>query len=161
MSEKRLIVDGYNVIHNLDRYRRLGQKDISLAVNSLVSDLSSLKGATGWQVSVVFDGREQSSEDVGGVEVIYAAKGRSADAVIERLSYADDKGEVMVATADYQQQKVIFRANARRLTPRELEELISESAIELKNSGSGRKKSFLEDRLPDEIRSKLDKLRRE
>lgn len=156
---KALIVDGYNVIHRIKKYKDLKQKDLNLAVDSLINDLSSLKAATGWQVSVVFDGRERTLEHIAGVEVIYTAGGQSADAVIEQLS-AEAKKETLVASADYEQQKAVFRSSVHRLTPRELDELLTESHQQLKDGVANQKKSFLEDKLPPGIRAKLDEMRR-
>lgn len=160
MSVKLLIVDGYNVIHRLDKYKNLREKDISLAVNSLIADLAALMDTTGWRISAVFDGRESTVEEIGGVDIVYTAKGKTADAIIERLSYAVAEGEVLVATADYQQQKAVFRSGVGRLTPRELGELFKESRRELDTLAPQAKRSFLEDNLPDDIRRRLDRLRK-
>lgn len=160
METKKLIVDGYNVIHNLDKYAPLSKKDFDLAKRQLISDLSDLKGATGWQITVVFDGRQTTSENIGGVEVIYSAKGKTADTIIEQLSFSTDVGETMVATADYHQQKVVFRPGVHRLTPRELGELIKETRSDFKEAVNKKNRSFLEDRIPEKVREQLEKWRR-
>lgn len=160
MAIERLIVDGYNVIHNVGDYKESLQKDVALAVSRLIDDLSALKGTTGWEICVVFDGRQSAADEIAGVEIFYTAKGKTADAIIERLSYAVGEGETLVATADYQQQKTIFRPGVRRMTPRELSGLISEAHRELSELAADKRKTVIEDQLSTDVRHKLDKLRK-
>ncbi|HEX21214.1 MAG TPA: hypothetical protein ENH19_00995 [Actinobacteria bacterium] len=160
MKRPKLIVDGYNVIHRLEKYRRLQKKEVELAVNQLINDLSRLRASTDCRVTVVFDGKGESVEMKAGVEVIYSAKGKTADTVIERLSRSE-KGRLMVVTADYQQQKVVFRKDVSRITPHELSMLIEEADEEIRSDRPVSDRTFLEDRLPRDIRDKLDRWRKE
>lgn len=160
MAIERLIVDGYNVIHKMDRYKEARENDMALAVSRLINDLSALKGATGWDISIVFDGRQSGAAEDAGVEIVYSAKGKTADAIIERLSYAENTGETIVATADYQQQKAIFRSGVGRMTPRELVALINEVYEELREVAADNRKTVLEDQLSSDIRRRLDELRK-
>ena len=160
MAIERLIVDGYNVIHNIGDYKESLLKDMTLAVSRLIDDLSTLKGTTGWEISVVFDGRQSAVEEIAGVEIFYTDKGKTADSIIERLSYAEGGGETLVATADYQQQKTIFRTGVSRMTPRELGNLIGDARRELNEHSANHRKTVIEDQLSRDIRSKLDKIRK-
>lgn len=159
MSRVNLIVDGYNVIHRVEKYRQLQQKEVELAVNKLVNDLNLLRAHTGWSVIVVFDGQGESVEKRAAVKIIYTAKGKTADSVIERLSRSE-AGKIMVVTADYQQQKVVFRKDVSRMTPRELNLLIAEANEDIHTNRPATGRTFLEDRLPGEVRDKLDRWRR-
>ena len=67
----------------------------------------------------------------------------------------------MVVTADYQQQKVVFRKDVSRITPHELSMLIEEADEEIRSDRPVSDRTFLEDRLPRDIRDKLDRWRKE
>lgn len=157
-----LIVDGYNVIHSIDRYRRLRKEDWEKAIEKLLLDLVNLAGMEDFDVKVVFDGRRQGSKKkIGGLEVIYSSKRQSADAVIEKLVFeCDGTGNIAVCTADYTQQKVVSRPGVRRMAPRELQELMTEKSEESEQITAKRKRDRIEDRLPDEIRRQLDEMRK-
>jgi len=159
MSRAQLIVDGYNVIHRIEKYRRLQEQESELAVSRLIEDLSLLHASTGWRVTVVFDGKGASVERRGEIKVIYTAAAKTADSVIERLSRVE-KGDLMVVTADYQQQKVIFRKNVGRMTPHELSLLIEAENEEINSNILANSRTFLEDRLPADIKERLDSWRK-
>lgn len=156
----KVIVDGFNVIHKIEKYSLIQKKNFELSVDTLINDLVDLSGTEGWEICVVFDGLSSSRRRVAGVEVVFADKGRTADAIIERLSYKNEGNEVIVVTADYQQQKVIFRPGVERMTPKELEEKMKKTANRRQVKQSGVKRVFLEDNLPEHIRKKLDEMRK-
>jgi hypothetical protein len=99
-----LILDGYNLIGALDRYRAAGTLDA--ARDLLVNDALKAAGWTGRLLIVVFDAHrgpepERSESRAGGaVRVIYSAPGESADDVIERL-LSRLEGSATVYTADF------------------------------------------------------------
>lgn len=79
--------------------------------------------------TVVFDGRGHRLESVGqhkgDVEVLYAPKGLSADAIIEQVVLrAPDPSNFIVATRDNMVRETVFIQGARTITPEELEEWI-------------------------------------
>ncbi|MGH3106788.1 MAG: NYN domain-containing protein, partial [Rubrobacteraceae bacterium] len=84
-----LILDGYNLIGALDRYRAAGTLDG--ARDLLINDALKAAGWTGRPLIVVFDahrGHEHVKAELragGAVRVMYSAPGVSADDVIERL----------------------------------------------------------------------------
>ncbi|MFL6032078.1 MAG: NYN domain-containing protein, partial [Rubrobacteraceae bacterium] len=83
-----LILDGYNVVGALDRYRDADSFDAAREL--LVNDALKAAGWTGRRIIVVFDAhRSPESEKLerragGAVLVVYSAPGESADDVIER-----------------------------------------------------------------------------
>lgn len=166
---KLLVVDGYNVLYNWGkRTRRKGvqnlplSSDLGLKVRRLIEDLVNLRAMKGWEVNLVFDGRGNGSkEEIAGVEIIFSPSESSADALIEKIVFQNSgEKDIVVATSDYQQQKVIFRSGVRRMTPRELFSLIEDNKEELSEHLSAVKKHFIEDRLPQEVRKKLERLRK-
>jgi predicted RNA-binding protein with PIN domain len=103
---RRLIIDGYNLLHGAPRYAQDVERDIDTARDRLIADLGAR--VTGGQgVTVVFDGAGNPSSEglpieVGGVTVIFSRHGQEADSVIEMLaSEARAAGDdVEVVTSD-------------------------------------------------------------
>ncbi len=158
--KRKLIVDGFNVIHHLDKYKKFLPNDLDSAINLFIEDLVGLSGTSGEEICVVFDGVSKSTRSVADVEIIFTDKGKTADAIIERLSFSEDYDDVAVVTADYQEQKVVFRSNVKRMAPRELGDKLGQSRDEINEEKGVKKRVFLEDTLPDEVREKLEKMRR-
>lgn len=103
---RRLIVDGYNLIHSTPRYSSLAERDVDAARERLISDLGA-RAAEGQEVIVVFDGGGNPASQgrpaqMGGVTVIFSPAGTDADAVIEGLAAeARQQGsETEVVTSD-------------------------------------------------------------
>jgi predicted RNA-binding protein with PIN domain len=87
---RRLIIDGYNVLHSVSRYAAEAARDLDAAREQLIADLGA-RAADGQQVILVFDGGANPLSDgeprlVGGVTVIFSPEGSDADAVIEALA---------------------------------------------------------------------------
>jgi len=87
---RRLIIDGYNLLHSVPRYAAEADRDIDAARQRLIADLGA-RAAEGQDVIVVFDGGGNPSSDgeprqIGGVTVIFSPAGTDADAVIESLA---------------------------------------------------------------------------
>lgn len=159
--KRTIIVDGYNVIHACDRYKQL-RKHGAKATEKLVLDLINLAGGLGAFITVVFDGRGSGSEDqIGGVKVIYSGDGVSADSLIEALVFGlSGEEDVAVCTADLEQQRVVGRHGIRRITPRELEQMMAEERREWQDALDRKTYFRLEDRLPAPVRTRLSRLRK-
>lgn len=123
---RRLLVDGYNVIHADPDLKRLVQGDLELARARLVELLSEYARIRETDVVVVFDGHagvspHGSDEVVLGVRVIFSARGETADAVLESLALrADDPRLTTVATSDRATQEAVFSRGVMRMSAREL-----------------------------------------
>jgi len=157
-----LILDGYNVIGALDRYRESDSLDA--AREFLINDALKAAGWTGRPLIVVFDahrgpGPGRSERRAGGaVRIIYSAPGESADDVIERLlSTLEDKATVY--TADFALQRTALARGATRATPREFAILLDELPA-ITRSPNVPRKSRLSDRLSLETLRKLEEIRR-
>ena len=157
-----LILDGYNVIGALDRYRNAASLDAAREI--LINDALKAAGWTGQPLVVVFDAhrgpghRRTESRAGGAVRVIYSAPGESADDVIERLlSTLEDKATVY--TADFALQRTALARGSTRATPREFAMLLDELPAVTRSPNVPRK-SRLADRLSWETLRKLEEIRR-
>ncbi len=95
-----MVIDGYNLIMALDRYRSLMLDEPEAARRALVEDLASYHTARGHPTTVVFDGarglwHHDREYEERGVTVIFSQRGKSADDIIDEL--AGKERERMVA----------------------------------------------------------------
>lgn len=117
MSGEYLLVDGHSVIFAWPELRALHVRRMVAARDALVKLLTDYQDQSGVNVVVVFDGQgsrtseEASSPD--GIQVFYAAAGRTADGVIERLvaKYAAQY-RLTVATSDHLEQQTAISFGA-------------------------------------------------
>ena len=156
-----LILDGYNVIGAIERYRA-GSLDESREF--LVNDALKAAGWTGREIIVVFDAHRGSEPERvelragGAVRLIYSAPGESADDVIERLLGNLD-GPATIYTADFALQRTALARGVSRATPREFAELLDELPA-VTRSPAGPRRSRISDRLSPETLRKLEEIRR-
>ncbi len=125
------LIDGYNVLHELRRAEgrdrgdaRMRPGELELERSRLIDRIASFMGGTTDRAIVVFDSHEASLQKVESatvaVEVYYGSLRRSADAIIERVTYAVSAEEnVVVVTSDYGLQKTIFLPNVTRRSSRQ------------------------------------------
>lgn len=157
-----VIVDGYNVIGALDRYREA--TDFDAARELLVNDSLKAAGWTGRKMIVVFDAhrspepRRDESRAGGAVRIIYTAYGESADDVIERLLGTLD-GSATVYTADFALQRTALARGSTRATPREFAELLDELPA-VTHAPSVPRPSRIGDHISPETMLALERLRR-
>ena len=157
-----LIMDGYNVIGALDRYRAAGNLDAAREL--LINDALKAAGWTGRSLIVVFDaerglGPERAELRAGGaVRVVYSAPGESADDVIERLlSRLEDSATVY--TADFALQRTALARGSTRATPREFADLLDELPAVTRTPDVPRKVRVADHLSPETLR-KLEEIRR-
>jgi predicted RNA-binding protein with PIN domain len=160
-----LILDAYNVIGALDRYREAAS--LEAARDRLINDALKAAGWTGRPLIVVFDahrgpGPERTEPRAGGaVRIIYSAPGESADDVIERLlSTLEDSATVY--TADFALQRTALARGSTRATPREFANLLDELPATTRSPDTPNvpRKSRIADRLSPETLRKLEEIRR-
>jgi len=123
-----LIVDGHSIIFAWSELRKLHARRPSLAREALIKELRQYQDWTGVNVAVVFDGRgarvsEQS--DRHDVQIFYAHRDQSADAIIERLAskYAS-RFEITVATSDSLEMETVNASGAACVSPDGLRKLL-------------------------------------
>ena len=157
-----LILDAYNVIGALDRYREADSFDA--ARDLLITDALKAAGWTGRTIVVVFDAhrapdpRREERRAGGAVRVVYSAPGESADDEIERL-LAKLEGAATVFTADFALQRTALARGSTRATPREFANLLDELPAISRNPNVPRR-SRIADRLSEETLRKLEEIRR-
>jgi predicted RNA-binding protein with PIN domain len=160
-----LIVDGYNVIGALERYRTSVTGSLEDPRELLINDALKAAGWTGRQIIVVFDahrGAEPERTELragGAVRVVYSAPGESADDVIERL-LGNLGGSATVYTADFALQRTALARGASRATPREFANLLDELPAVTRSSPTSSRRSRISDRLLPETLRKLEEIRR-
>ena len=156
------ILDGYNLIGALDRYRHA--LDLGTSRELLISDALKAAGWMGREIIVVFDtakGFEPGQTELktgGAVSVVYSAPKESADDVIERLVGSLD-GPVTVYTADFALQRAVLARGGTRSTPREFEELLNELPA-FTSTPDVLFSSRVAERLPPGVVQSLEELRR-
>ena len=128
MSARYLIVDGHSIIFAWPELRKLHTQRPSLAREALIKQVRHYQDWTGVHVAVVFDGQgERVSEvsDPHDVQIFYARRGQSADAIIERLAskYAS-RFDVTVATSDSLEMETVNASGAACLSPDGLRKLL-------------------------------------
>jgi predicted RNA-binding protein with PIN domain len=162
---RELIIDGYNVLHALPRYRDVLRRDLAAARDRLVGDVASF-AAGAWHAAVVFDGASQADDapqpDVAGVRVLYSPEGVDADTVVEELARAArDRGdETVVVTSDATTQSTVFGGTVVRMSAREFgAELEGEAVDRQGHAPRARSGAALDGRIDASTRSALLRLR--
>lgn len=157
-----LVLDAYNVIGALDRYR--DADDFDAARELLITDALKAAGWTGRTIVVVFDAhrapdpRREEARAGGAVRIVYSAPGESADDEIERL-LAKLEGTATVYTADFALQRTALARGSTRATPNEFANLLDELPAITRNPNVPHK-SRVADRLSPETIRKLEEIRR-
>ena len=170
--QKLLIVDGYNVLGAWPEMSK--GRPLADARDDLIRRLHDYAGYTGQKVILVFDAWQsdrmaRTEEDHGQLSVVFTQKGETADHYIERLCDANARKvelgriELRVATSDGVEQTVVMGRGAVRLSSRELIREIGES----RSAGAAYAKpvfkstrSTIMDSVSEDVRKKLEKLRR-
>ena len=163
-----LLVDGYNVIGAWERVRRehLTHEEAREALLHLLADYA---GYSGQEIIVVFDGyksgrRVRSEDMVSGVRVVFTMQGETADNYIESMCDRTPRyREVRVATSDGVEQTVTMGRGAVRISSREL--LIELSHVRrtghVSHAQNGPRRNTVDSQLPEDVRSALEKMRRQ
>ena len=117
MSREYLLVDGHSVIFAWPELRALHVRRMVAARDALVKRLTDYQDQSGVKVVLVFDGQgARTSEEPttpDGIQIFYAAAGRTADGIIERLvaKYAATF-RLTVATSDHLEQQTAISFGA-------------------------------------------------
>lgn len=159
-----IVLDGYNVIGGIERYRTFSTGGLDESRELLVNDALKAAGWTGSDIIVVFDahgGPEPMREEVragGAVRLVFSGKGRSADDVIERLLPRLD-GAVTLYTADFALQRAAIANGAARATPGEFQTLLDELPAVTRNPNKP-SRSKVSDRISRKTLEDLEEVRR-
>lgn len=157
-----LLVDGYNVLRQVEPYRVIAETDVDAARTTLVSDVAAYAQGS-WDATVVFDGGGNRHSDgrvhrMPGVDVIFSRFGIDADSVIESLARdARERGdEAVVVTSDAQLQWTVMGGAVTRLSAAGFGEEVRSNEGEWRDHApSGSSKSTIEERTSGKIRERL------
>ena len=162
-----LIVDGYNIIGAWPEANRAGWP-LDECRDRLIRQMENYAGYAGVEVVIVFDGYlsdrwERTEETRGSVTVVYTMHAETADSYIERRAAGVPRyRSVTVATSDGLEQSQVLSTGAIRLTARELWREMRQLQQEGLGHGTAHQpgKQSLSQRLPEDVRSRLERLRR-
>ena len=123
MQYERLIIDGYNLLHQVPELAQMLGTDIQGARHKLVRRIEETAHNMARQTTIVFDGREAGSDAAltsKYLEVFFSPGNLSADTVIERLVYkAPNPGKTMVVTSDHAEHDTVSSAGAQTMSSEE------------------------------------------
>lgn len=165
-----LIVDGYNVIRNNDRYAALGidyesGEGWNKAREALVNDAAQLAQEYYEHCTVVFDAAGNPDSTgmpvrKAGIDVVFSPAGVSADSVIERLAHdARERGlEVVVVSSDLTIQTTVFGGGVASLSSLAFAADSADIEEERRRLArqSAHEKRTIADRIDPETRAKLE-----
>lgn len=170
---KALIVDGYNVIRNNERYRGLGPdyeggNGWNKAREALINDAAYYAQGAYERCTVVFDGAgnpDSAGEPIheAGIDVVFSPAGVSADSVIEGLAHdAREEGlEVVVVSSDFTIQSTVYGGGVTRMSAAGFgidSEILEQEWRE--NAGTKSGKSTIADRIDGDTLAKLNAMLR-
>jgi predicted RNA-binding protein with PIN domain len=123
-----LIVDGHSIIFAWPELHKLHDLRPELARQTLIKQLRDYQDWSGENVVAVFDGQGtgvSEKSEPHDIQVFYARRGQTADAIIERLAckYAA-RFDVMVATSDLLEMETVNACGAGCMSPEALRELV-------------------------------------
>lgn len=99
-----IIIDGYNLIRQSPRLKRLDRQDMQLGRQALLGELTAYKKRKRHRITVVFDGAGAPAESIrkdriNGIDIQFSHKAESADAVIKRMA-ASEKEKALIVSSD-------------------------------------------------------------
>ncbi len=122
MDFDRLIIDGYNLMHQdnaLDRRPDV----LQIARQRLVRRIERTATALASRITVVFDGREGGRDavfDSPYLEVLFSPANRTADGLIEQMVHdAKNPERILVVTSDGVEQRLVSVFGASVISCRE------------------------------------------
>lgn len=119
------IVDGYNLIYNIPRFRNFLDSSLELARNALIHFMRSYLSSRKVKVTIVFDGDEvgyveKPSPSNKWLKVIYSKPPEKADPIIKRLiKKTNNKKSLFLVSADTELIRFANQHGAQVLSPEE------------------------------------------
>jgi predicted RNA-binding protein with PIN domain len=128
VGARYLIVDGHSIIFAWAELRKLHGRRPVLAREALIKQLRDYQDWSDENVVAVFDGqgrRVTQTSEAHDIQIFYAPRGQSADAIIERLAckYAK-RFDVTVATSDLLEMETVNACGATCISPDDLRKLL-------------------------------------
>ena len=168
-----LLVDGYNIIHEVDELKKASLLSLDMARVMLGDVLCEYAVLSGYRIILVFDAHlvadgVGSVQEYRGIKIVFTKEAQTADQYIERAAYKlskqSKKERVSVATSDGVEQLIILASGAFRITPSELwKEIkrVKENMRQNYNRTRPIKRNPIESLIDAETAKKLDAMRYE
>jgi predicted RNA-binding protein with PIN domain len=141
MNDKRpyrkLLVDGYSLLHRDPEFRDLLENGLAVARELLIEKVGRMASACADRTTIVFDGRQRSKESPRhpDVEVIFSPAHQTADTVIERLvSEAEDPAGILVVTSDRLERETVTAAGAHAMSCANFLEMQSDALARIRRA---------------------------
>jgi uncharacterized protein len=116
MHYRRIIVDGYSLLHRDPRLKRMLGTSLPLARQQLVRLLERSAGHLADRLTLVFDGQTAGTDEAlafAGFDLVFSEAGASADSVIERMVHEDAApAGLLVVTSDLHERRTVAAAGA-------------------------------------------------
>ncbi len=156
-----LLIDGYNLLHQMPETAFLMQEDPEEAREALLAKLREYQRIKRHKITVVFDawGRDEPRHEVNkkGVRVIFTAEGETADDYLKRVA-PREKERAIVVTSDRSVRSFVESQGVISISSREFLDRI-EAAIYQELKGEILDLTFRPTkRLPKKARQRLAKL---
>ena len=166
--ERKLLVDGYNVIFAWEDLKELAKENIEAARNKLMDVLCNYQGYKKCTLILVFDaykveGSWLEIQRYHNIHVVYTKEAETADQYIEKVVYEiGRKSHVTVATSDGIEQVITVGQGASLISARELEEEIKIMQKEIREEYLDRLpkgKNYLFDHMEPELADQMEQIR--
>jgi predicted RNA-binding protein with PIN domain len=153
MSNRWVLVDGYNVLHSWPQFtsRRSRLRTLEQRREALLRVLRQYADHSGQPVTVVFDGYAAKRKPLQGetatgmhagrgLEVLFSDKGKTADEVIERVvALVPHQERILVVTSDNVERQAVETLGAQSLSAElfaaEVADALRELASEVRHHG--------------------------
>lgn len=123
MQPDWLIIDGYNLLHQVDECAALLRIDLMTARHRLVRMIENTALRMADKATVVFDGRESGADETlttNQLDICFSPGNLSADSVIERLVFNHpDPERILVVTSDHAEQATVSSTGAHVMSAQE------------------------------------------
>ncbi|MBM3859949.1 MAG: NYN domain-containing protein [Verrucomicrobia bacterium] len=122
MNDRWVLVDGYSVLHQWPRLRKIAGRSLEVRRNALLALLERYADHSGRRVTVVFDAyaakhKPETADRPRGIEVIYSGSGKTADDVIERMvGESEHRRLILVVTSDNLERQVVETLGAQSVS---------------------------------------------
>ncbi|MCX7888040.1 MAG: NYN domain-containing protein [Verrucomicrobiae bacterium] len=120
-TRRWVLVDGYSVLHQWPRLRKIAGRSLEQRRNALLALLERYADHSGYRVTVVFDAyaathQPETCDSHRGVEVVYSS-GKTADAAIAcMVSESEKRAQILVVTSDNVERRVVESLGAQSVS---------------------------------------------
>lgn len=164
-------IDGYNVLHRSTSLRRRADEDLESSREILIDRVANYCASSGTHATIVFDGQGPREEHIAnargaaGLDLIYAAAKKSADAIIERAIYRlPNRREAIVVSGDRGITDLCLGLGALVMTPDAFLTTIADETTRIRakveRDRPDTQMARFEDTLDESARKRLEDLRR-